>query len=143
MPFCAAQNNNKSRRRHSSRFSFEFRYNPPSGETFGCVISSQKFDTIKPPSKKSEGGCRYLLSTSEISFGTYLPLFLRDFTHSVRRYSICPLTDLKSLSAHRESSSNNSALILSGICFFFPSFILIKTSRIYYGLSVAIAAKNN
>ena len=76
----------------------------------------------------SEGGCRYLLFLSEIPFGTYLPLFLRDLTHSVRRYSICPLTDLKSLSAHSESSPNNSALILSGICFFFPSFILIKTS---------------
>ncbi len=53
-----------------------------------------------------------------ISSPTYLPFFLRWRTHSVSRYSICPLMERKSSSAHDAISSNNFADILRGTCFF-------------------------
>ena len=79
--------------------------------------------------------------SSILSLQTYFPLLLCVLTHSVSKYSICPFKDLKSFSAHFVSSANSSSLILSGTCFFFPSPISIETSRIYYGLSVAVAAE--
>lgn len=54
---------------------------------------------------------------TSISSETYFPFFLRCRTHSVRRYSICPLTDRKSSSAQAAIASYSFGESLSGTCF--------------------------
>ena len=90
--------------------------------------------------------CRVLFYIS--SFGgtsmlseTYFPFFLRCFTHSVSRYSICPFTERKSSSAQEAMSLYSFSERRKGICFF--SAISVQTTRIYHGLCVAVTAENN
>ena len=63
----------------------------------------------------------YFMSSSggtSSSFGAGEPFFLRWRTHSVRRYSICPLTERKSSSAHAAIASYSFADRRRGTCFF-------------------------
>jgi len=90
---------------------------------------------------------RYSISNSiglSISSETYLPFFLRWRTHSVRRYSICPLIDRKSSSAQAAIASYSFADTLSGICFLeLISLISVEASRIHYRLSITVSAEYN
>lgn len=52
------------------------------------------------------------------SRGEFFPEPFLFFTHSVSRYSICPLMDRNSSAAQEEISSYNSAEMRRGICFF-------------------------
>lgn len=61
------------------------------------------------------------------SSGTYFPFFLRCRTHSVSRYSICPLTDRKSSSAQAAIAAYSLGDRRRGTCFFWFSFILLNT----------------
>ena len=64
---------------------------------------------------------------------TYFPSFFRCLTHSVRRYSICPLTDRKSSSAHDASAAYNFVESRRGICFFLASAIIDARKMIVDG----------
>ena len=68
----------------------------------------------------------YSISSSggtSISSETYFPFFFRWRTHSVSRYSICPLTDRKSSSAHAAIAAYSLGERRSGTCFFWLSFM--------------------
>ena len=61
------------------------------------------------------------------SSGAYFPFFLRCLTHSVRRYSICPLTDRKSSSAQAAMASYSLGDNLRGTCFLFSAIVNINS----------------
>ena len=69
-------------------------------------------------------GCIACNSCSE----TYFPFFFLCLTHSVSRYSICPLTERKSSSAQAAMASYSFAESLSGICFFLLSAISVQAA---------------
>ena len=77
------------------------------------------------------------------SSDTYFPFFFRCRTHSVSRYSICPLTDRKSSSAQAAIAAYSLGDSRSGTCFFWFSFILIQAARIHDRLRIMIAAKHD
>lgn len=78
--------------------------------------------------KESRDGCvihrRSSSGGSSRCSDTYFPFFFRWRTHSVSRYSICPLTERKSSSAQAAIALYSFSFSLSGTCFF-----AILTSR--------------
>lgn len=74
------------------------------------------------------------------SFSSSPRFFFRLFlTHSVKRYSIWPLMDLNSSSAHRESSSKSSFDMRRGTCFF--SAISVDSSSVQYRICFLAGAE--
>ena len=65
---------------------------------------------------------------------SFFPCFFLYFTHSVRRYSICPLIERKSSSAHWASSFQSAAFNRSGTCYlafylaFFSSVSIVRST---------------